>query len=55
VCTKVEVENLKGRNHLGDLQVEAKIILKTNRMLTGFMWFRIVNSSGFFFDTLINF
>jgi hypothetical protein len=45
VCTKVEVENLKGRNHLGDLVVDGRIILKWiikkwgMKIWTRFIWF----------------
>jgi hypothetical protein len=38
-------ENLEGREHLGDLRVDGRIILN-GFMLTGCTWFRIESNSG---------
>jgi hypothetical protein len=46
-------ENLKGRNHLGNLVVDGRIILKLilwkygGRVWTGFIWLRIRTGGGF--------
>jgi hypothetical protein len=49
--TEFWLENLEGRNHLGDLSIDERIILKWilkkqgMRMWTGFMWLRIRTNS----------
>jgi hypothetical protein len=46
------LENLKGRGHLEDLDVDGKMILERilrkygGKMLTGFIWLRIWTSGG---------
>jgi hypothetical protein len=41
-----------GKDHLGDLGIDGKILLKSNlkewvvRIKTGFVWLRIVSSGG---------
>jgi hypothetical protein len=41
--TKLQLEYLNGRDHIGNLQADGSIILKwiLKRMWTGFKWLRI--------------
>jgi hypothetical protein len=52
MLTKFSSGNLKGRDHLEDLGVDVKLILKSilrkysGKMWTGFIWLRIGTSGG---------
>jgi len=43
-CTQNLSENLKGRNHLGDLGTDGRILQQGLKMWTGFIWLRIGTS-----------
>jgi hypothetical protein len=56
----VDLQNMKGRDHLEDLGVDGKIILEWflgkygMKLWTGCIWVRIGTSGGLFVNTVMN-
>jgi hypothetical protein len=47
MCTKLQLENLRRRDHLADLEINGNIILRKDvRVWTGFIWLRMWSSGG---------